>query len=654
MPEQLYWLIFLLPLAASILIFLMAAPFKARPRLFGYIGILAVAASAALSLWALSDLLSTGSREILIPGFEWLAIGDSFRITFGLIMDSLTAVMVIVISLVSLMVQIYSQGYMHGDPGYYRYYGLISLFTASMLGLVLTDNLFMAFAFWELVGLCSYLLIGFWFERPAAASAAKKAFIVTRIGDIGFLAAILLLFAETGSLNITEVNHLAATGIIAGGTLTAAALLIFTGAVGKSAQFPLHIWLPDAMEGPTPVSALIHAATMVAAGVFLVARTFPIFEASESALLVVAIIGGFTALFAATMGLVMTDIKRVLAYSTISQLGYMMLALGTGSVAIAIFHLFNHAFIKSLLFLGAGSVNHATGTFDMNHMGGLRRVMPWTFITFLVASLSMAGIWPLSGFWSKDEILAGALDSNAILFWLAMITVFMTAFYMFRIIFVTFGGKYRGLGHPHESPRVMLWPLLFLGVLAAFSGLVNVTGGFGHFLGHGETTGFLEGFFSVFGHPLTWLSLAFATGGILLAYAMYSARWLDPAFIRQLFRPLHFIFSRKYLMDELFEKAIAQVLLLKGAFAGLQFFDSRIWDNGLNSVIVENAIVRRLFAGFRYFDEKGVDKAVDGVAGGTRWSGRILSKAQTGQLQVYALFIAGGILAILLFVYLAG
>jgi NADH-quinone oxidoreductase subunit L len=266
----------------------------------------------------------------------------------------------------------------------------------------------------------------------------------------------------------------------------------------------------------------------------------------------------------------------------------------------------------------------------------------------------MAGIWPLSGFWSKDEILAGALDSNAILFWLAMITVFMTSFYMFRIIFVTFGGSYRGQGHPHESPKVMLVPMVFLGVLAAFSGLVNITGGFGEFLGHGETHGVLEGLFGIFGHPLTWLSLLFATGGIVLAYALYSARWLDVNMIRQLFRPLHAVFSRKYLMDEFFEKAIAQVVMLKGLFAGMQFFDSRIWDNGLNSIIVENAIVRRLFSGFKYFDERGVDKAVDGVAGGTKLSGRILSKAQTGQLQVYALFIAGGILAILLFVYLAG
>jgi NADH-quinone oxidoreductase subunit L len=353
------------------------------------------------------------------------------------------------------------------------------------------------------------------------------------------------------------------------------------------------------------------------------------------------------------MGLVMTDIKRVLAYSTISQLGFMMLALGTGGVAIAIFHLFNHAFFKGLLFLGAGSINHATGTFNMNRMGGLRRLMPWTYITFLIASLSMVGIWPLAGFWSKDEILASSLEGNAILFWLAMITVFMTAFYMFRIVFLTFGGSYKGMGHPQESPRVMVWPMVFLGALAALSGLINVTGSFGEFLGHGETKGFIEGFFGILTHPLPWLSLAFAGGGILLAYAMYSARWLNPAQIRQLFNPLYVLFNRKYLMDDLFENAIARVLLLKGLFSGMHFFDSRIWDTGLNTVLIENAVVRRLFSGFKYFDEKAVDGAVDGVADGARSSGKILSKAQTGQLQAYGLFIAAGILVILVSVFIA-
>jgi NADH-quinone oxidoreductase subunit L len=540
---------------------------------------------------------------------------------------------------------------MHGDPGYHRYYAFISLFTFSMLGLVLFDNLLITFVFWELVGLCSYLLIGFWFQRPAAANAAKKAFIVTRIGDFGFLAAIILLLSQTGTLDIAELNNLAVTGLLAGSALTWAALGIFFGAVGKSAQFPLHVWLPDAMEGPTPVSALIHAATMVAAGVFLVARMFPLFESSETALLTVAIIGGVTAIFAATMGLVMTDIKRVLAYSTISQLGYMMLGLGTGGVAVGIFHLVNHAFFKGLLFLGAGSVNHAAGTFDMRKMGGLRKVMPWTFVTFLVASLSMSGIWPLSGFWSKDEILASSLANQPVLFWLAMITVFMTAFYMFRVIFMTFGGHYRGDGHPHESPRVMVMPMVALGVLAAVSGLVNVTGGFGAFLGHGETHGFIEGLFGIFTHPLPWFGLLLAGAGILLAYAMYSAHWLSPLKIRRFFAPLHTIFSRKYWMDELYENVITRLVLMKGIFAGFQLFDSRVIDDGINNRIIEQGIVRNFFNALKFFDEKGVDGAVDGIADTTLGAGKRARKAQTGQLQVYGLFIVLGILAIILLAY---
>jgi NADH-quinone oxidoreductase subunit L len=519
---------------------------------------------------------------------------------------------------------------MHGDPGYHRYYAFMSLFTASMIGLVLADNLLLLFVFWELVGLCSYLLIGFWFHRPAAANAAKKAFIVTRLGDFGFLAAILLLFYNTGTFDIAQLHNLAITGVLAGTTLTWAAIGIFAGAAGKSAQFPLHVWLPDAMEGPTPVSALIHAATMVAAGVFLVARTFPLFEHSAQALTTVAIIGGFTAIFAASIGLVMTDIKRVVAYSTISQLGYMMLGLSAGGVAVGIFHLFNHAFFKALLFLGAGSVNHATGTFDMRQMGGLRRVMPWTYATFVIASLSLAGIWPLSGFWSKDEILASALANQPIVFYLAMITVFMTAFYIFRVVFLTFGGEYRGgspeaHGRPHESPRVMVVPMVVLAVLAVVSGLWNVTGAFGAFMGHGETQGFAQGFFGILTHALPWMSLMLAGLGILLAYAIYSAKWLSAERIGSMFKPIYTLFYRKYFLDELYENVIVKAALLKGLFAGLQVFDS-----------------------------SGVDGAVNGVASGAMATGRAIRRTQTGQLQLYGLFIGIGILAIILCLYLWG
>ena len=454
--------------------------------------------------------------------------------------------------------------------------------------------------------------------------------MVTRLGDFGFLAAILVLYFNTGTFDIAELHGLAVAGAIAGTTLTWVAIGIFSGAVGKSAQFPLHVWLPDAMEGPTPVSALIHAATMVAAGVFLVARTFPLFAHSVEAMTTVAIIGGFTAIFAASIGLVMTDIKRVLAYSTISQLGYMMLGLGTGGIAIGIFHLFNHAFFKALLFLGAGSVNHATGTFDMRLMGGLRKVMPWTYGTFVIASLSIAGIWPLAGFWSKDEILASSLGSQPILFVLALITVFMTAFYMFRVVFMTFGGEYRGgspeaHGHPHESPPVMVMPMVILAVLAVVSGFWNVTGQFGVFMGHGETHSFVEGFFGILTHSLPWVSLMMAGLGILLAYAIYSAKWLSAERVGSWFKPLYTLFYRKYWFDELYEGILVRKVLINGFFAGLQQFDTH-----------------------------GVDGTVSGIADGTIAGGRAIRRAQTGQLQLYGLVIGIGLLAIILSVYFFG
>jgi len=630
-PYQLVWLIFLLPLFSFVVVALFFRPFlNHNPKLGGYMTIACIGGSLILSIWALMSVMATPTHELPIPDINWVIIEGGVTVQLGLILDSLTAVMLIVVTVVSLMVQIYSQGYMDGDPGYHRYFAFMSLFTASMLGVVLASNLLFVYVFWELVGLCSYLLIGFWFHKPAAANAAKKAFIVTRLGDFGFLAAILALYFNTGTFDIAELHSLAVAGVLSGTVLTWAAIGIFSGAVGKSAQFPLHVWLPDAMEGPTPVSALIHAATMVAAGVFLVARTFPLFAHSIEALTTVAIIGGFTAIFAASMGLVMTDIKRVLAYSTISQLGYMMLGLGTGGVAIGIFHLFNHAFFKALLFLGAGSVNHATGTFDMRQMGGLRKIMPWTYATFLIAALSIAGIWPLSGFWSKDEVLASSLASQPVLFTLALITVFMTAFYMFRVVFLTFGGEYRGgspeaHGKPHESPNVMVAPMVVLAVLSVVSGFWNVTGQFGAFMGHGEVHSFAYGFFGILTHPLPWLSLILAGLGILLAYAMYSAKRLSPERIISKVAPLHTLLSRKYWFDEVYENIIVGRVLNGGLFAGLQLFDSR-----------------------------GVDGAVNGVADGAVATGRAIRRAQTGQLQLYGIAIGVGILVISICLYIWG
>ena len=653
MPDQAYWFILLLPVISFAVISLLVKPFAAHKSVTGgYIAIAAIGASAVLSIWALIEVMGAPNHEIAIPDISWLAIGD-FTINLGIIMDSLTAVMVVVVTIVSLMVQIYSLGYMqhfveHDDGTYTRYYAWMSLFTASMLGLIISNNLLMMFVFWEMVGLCSYLLIGFWFHKPSAANAAKKAFIVTRFGDFGFLVAILVLYANTGTFDTAELSGLAAAGALAGATLTWVAIGIFAGAMGKSAQFPLHIWLPDAMEGPTPVSALIHSATMVSAGVFLVARTFPIFAHSLEAVTVVAVIGGFTAIFAASMGLVMNDIKRVLAYSTISQLGYMMLGLGAAGIILfhegnvtveaakaatvfGIFHLATHAFFKSLLFLGAGSVNHATGTFDMRLMGGLRKIMPWTYITFLLGSLSLAGVWPLAGFWSKDEILITALDGNTVLFVLAMITVFMTAFYMFRVIYMTFHGEYRGGDpetntHPHESPKVMVAPLVFLAVLAVVAGFWNTFGHFGELMGHGHTKGFIEGFFGIFTHsPWPIISLLLALGGILLAYLMYNTKKISAERIGARFKALYVMFSRKYWMDELYENIIVRKALLGGFFAGLQKLDT-----------------------------KGIDGVVNGAANAIMSSGDVVRKMQTGQFQLYALSIALGAGAIAIILYIFG
>jgi NADH-quinone oxidoreductase subunit L len=657
----------LLPVFSFIINGLLIRPFVNRKsKAYGYITILAIGVSAVFAVWALFSVMSAEGHEIVVPDVNWLAIGN-FNFHVGLIMDQLAAMMAVVVSVVSLMVQIYSLGYMHGDEaGYYRYYTYMSLFTFSMLGLVLSDNLLFTFVFWEMVGLCSYLLIGFWFHKKSAADAAKKAFIVTRIGDFGFLAGILILFVNTKTFDIYQLHELAVTGVLGGTVLMWAAIGLFAGAVGKSAQFPLHVWLPDAMEGPTPVSALIHSATMVCAGVFLVARTMPLFVYSEQAITTVAIIGGFTAIFAATMGLAANDIKRVLAYSTISQLGYMMLGLGAvgmalaheisggelhvgteemliiakGAVAVGMFHLFTHAFFKALLFMGSGSVNHSTGTFDMRLMGGLRKTMPWTYATFLIGSLSLAGIWPLAGFWSKDEILISAFEAQPVLFWFAMITVFLTAFYMFRAIFMTFHGQYRGGAtddgkdhhHTHESPWVMVGPLVFLAILAVVAGWWNLMGGFNSFMGHEAEAAHSVGaaLFGIFAHtvngvPLPLLSLLVALFGIFCAYTVYLKKWVTAESLGKAFGPLYKLIYNKYFFDELYENIIVKLALIKG-----------------------------LFNGFEIFDRRGVDGAVNGVSDVIMVGGRAIRRAQTGQLQLYALFIGIGVAIIGLCVYFFG
>jgi NADH-quinone oxidoreductase subunit L len=662
--HQLIWLIMLLPLFSFIINGLLIRPFLNRKsRIYGYITILAIATSAVFSVWALTSVMSAANHEIAVPDVNWIVIGN-FNFHVGIMMDQLTAVMCVVVSVVSLMVQIYSLGYMqHDEAGYYRYYTFMSLFTFSMLGLVLSNNLLFTFVFWEMVGLCSYLLIGFWYHRKSAADAAKKAFIVTRIGDFGFLAGILIFYFNAHTFDIEQLRNLVVGGMLGGSALTWGCIGLFAGAIGKSAQFPLHVWLPDAMEGPTPVSALIHSATMVCAGVFLVARTMPLFVFSEQAITLVATIGGFTAIFAATMGLVAYDIKRVLAYSTISQIGYMMLGLGAvgmalsheitggelhvgteelmimakGAVAVGMFHLFTHAFFKALLFMGAGSVNHSTGTFDMRLMGGLRKTMPWTYATFIIGSLSLAGIWPLAGFWSKDEILASALESQPVLFWLGFITVFLTAFYMFRAIFMTFHGEYhRGATdngqdhhHTHESPAVMVAPLVFLALLAIGAGWWNLNAGFSTFFGNeAESTGVI--LFSVFGHtiegvPLPLLSLLLALLGIFCAYAVYIRKWVRADSLGKFFGPFYKLVFRKYFFDDLYENIIVKLALIKG-----------------------------LFTGFKLFDEKGVDGAVNGAGEIITSGGKAIRQAQTGQLQLYGLFIGIGVVIITICVMIWG
>ena len=637
--EQTVWAILFLPLGSFLLSALVIRPFfNQYARFSGYVTVLAIGAALALSLLALESTLGHG-EPIGWPSHSWVRIGE-LDIRVGVLMDSLTAIMLVVVTGVSLVVQVYSQGYMRDDPGYSRYFAFMSLFTASMIGIVLARSVLQLYAFWELVGLCSYLLIGFWSHRPAAAAAAKKAFIVTRIGDVGFLLAILYLFARRDlflaqGLNPFEIpdiyEAMAIPAVVGSLAITWLALGIFAGAVGKSAQFPLHTWLPDAMEGPTPVSALIHAATMVAAGVFLVARFFPVFEASEAAMATVALVGGFTAVFAASMGLVMFDIKRVLAYSTVSQLGYMVLALGMGVPSIAIFHLFTHAFFKALLFLGAGSVNHATGTFDMRFMGGLRGVMPWTYWTFLVASLSLAGIFPLAGFWSKDEILLtawrGGDPVDQVVFWMALAGVALTAFYTFRVVFMTFHGEYQGgaqaesggagKGHLAESPWVMVVPLVALAVAAAAAGyLANPVGDLAVIPAHWLIE-FLGGHAPKANALVAVASTTVAVAGIGLAAAMYQRRAISPEAVGRSLRPLRELLVRKYYMDELYEELVVTRSFYRGV--------ARFMD---------------------WVDREVVDRTVDGIGWFSRNIGRAIARLQTGQVQAYGVAISIGILVI--------
>ncbi len=563
------WLIPLLPLLAFALVIWRG------DRLPGRGAYISIAGIALAGLCGLALLAETAAGRRADLTYQWVVLGGR-PLTVGFVVDPLSAVMTAMVGVVASMITIYSVGYMEGDPRFSRFFAYLSLFQFSMLFLVLADNFLFIYAGWELVGLCSYLLIGFWFERPAAARAALKAFVTTRVGDFSMMIGILILFLHTGTLSFTGVFHGIAAGRIGGPLLTLAAVLVFGGAVGKSAQIPLHVWLPDAMEGPTPVSALIHAATMVAAGVYLVARTYPLFLQSpgHEALMVVAYVGGITAIVAATMGVVEDDIKRVLAYSTMSQLGYMLMGLGVLGYTAGMFHLITHAFFKALLFLGAGSVIHAVATNNMKEMGGLARAMPVTFWTFLVATLALTGIPPFSGFFSKDAILLAAYAQDRTLWLLGTIGAFVTAFYMGRLTWYTFAGSYRGGGHPHESPTVMTVPLVILGVAAA-------------------ALGFLESPFERYvrfpgveapasNAPLLVVSVLVALAGWAAAAAIYHWRIVPSATLRRYLRAPYTLLVHKYYVDDLygwvFLKVGGLVVLLAGAF------DRYVVDGLVNAV----------------------------------------------------------------------
>jgi NADH-quinone oxidoreductase subunit L len=630
MVEQ-AWLIPVIPLAAFFLIVFLG---RRAPGRGADIGILATGASFVISLAVFFEVL--GGRE-LERSYEWSPIG-SFDLEIGMNVDGLAAVMFVVVTLVSLLVQIYSVGYMRDEPRFTWYFAALSLFTGSMLNLVIANNLLQLLVGWELVGICSYLLIGHFWEEKENSDAAIKAFITTKTGDVPFLFGIFVLTLAAGTANIGEITHAVEGGTIGPAVLTAGALLLFGGAIGKSAQFPLHVWLPDAMAGPTPVSALIHAATMVAAGVYLVARMFGVFAPSETALTFVAFTGGITMLIAALLALVQDDIKRVLAYSTVSQLGYMMAALGLGvpGHTAAMFHLFTHAFFKALLFLGAGSVIHAVHSNNMSQMGGLRKLMPVTFWTFVIGSAALAGIPPLAGFWSKDEIIAEAFKAGHYLVWtVAIVTALLTAFYMTRAITLTFLGGYRGEGHPHESPRVMTLPLMILAALAAVAGFFGapfVTGGFRSLVHFGEEAHVVE-----FDFALAVLSVLLALVGIAAGWALYR-RYREPDPLRSL-GPLYTFLERKYYLDDIYLKGIVRPIQYAVARA-VYWSNQRILDGIVNGF---GGLARLLGRATDATDRNVVDGAVNRVAIGAGWTGGLLRYIQSGNVQRYAVFLFAGV-----------
>lgn len=603
------WLIPALPFLSFLLI---AFVTKRSKGLSSTLSILAILSSLGMAIAIAYSVIRAGAEIVEQPAIvnvNWLNI-VGLKIDFGTIIDPLSAMMLFVVTLVASMVQIYSLGYMHGDKGWSRYYAYQSLFASAMLGMVLATNLLQLFIFWELVGLCSYLLIGFWYFKVSAREAAKKAFMTTRVGDFGLLLGMLFLYSKFGTLDfvaLTTAMNTSLQNIAVGGTavyITIMAFLVFMGPIGKSGQFPLHVWLPDAMEGPTPVSALIHAATMVVAGVYLVARMYFLFDfASPEALQFIAGLGAFTAIFAASIAVVQNDIKRILAYSTLSQLGYMMFALGVGSFSGSMFHLMTHAFFKALMFLGAGSVIHALHEKqNIWDMGGLWKKMPITGWTFLIGVLAISGMPPFAGFFSKDEILANALhNGHPIIYAVGLFTAFLTAFYMCRLFFVAFMGPEKPENHPHESPWSMTIPLIILAFFSVVGGWVALPEhNFASFVHYGE-----------FEHEaidwvLAGISVLAGLLGIGLAYAIYVKKAIAAESIVARFPGVYKLLRNGYYVDELYLWIIHNVM------------------GGMGKVLY-------------WFDINIVDGIINGIAIITRGSGRILRRTSTGQVQTYAL-----------------
>ena len=661
------WIIPVIPAVSFFLILFFG---KRLPRKGSEIGILAVGASFVLSCVAVYqwiDRVETATGEHVQPVLHHITWWQNGGIEFGvgIRMDGLAVMMLFVVTLISLLVHVYSTAYMHDDIRFTHYYAMLSLFTAAMLLLVISDNTIQLLVGWEGVGLCSFALIGHWWEEKENSAAALKAFLTTRTGDIGLMIGIIILYFAVGSFNIGASNAYALTPGADHSMLLAASACLFIGIIGKSGQFPLHTWLPDAMAGPTPVSALIHAATMVVAGVYLGARLYPVFfngfSIAAGGVNFMVLIGGITIIIGAVLAFVQDDIKKVLAYSPISQLGYMVMALGSGAWVAAVFHLFTHAFFKALLFLGAGSVSHSGShhSFDMKKdMGGLRKFMPITFWTFMIGTAALCGIFPFAGFWSKDEILvtAGASGFDAFLV-VGLVGAFLTAAYMTRCVYLTFFGEYRGHGHPHESEPLITVPLIVLAGFSILAGLVNAAPiGVEKFKQWVEPTFvFPQLVHPEFDYPKAGLSLFIAFLGIgIAAYFWFQREELGPlrglTERNQVAHAGYTFLENKYYIDYLYEDII--VAGIKGPMArGTYWFNQNVIDKVVNAFGIGAQKIGRFT--YNVIDQKGIDRAYDGVAEATGDAGGLLRYFQSGRVQRYALLLFGSVGILALFLLLA-